>query len=117
AALAAETSYETANKAAVDALATKLGVTVVTDFDAELTSVSTAADAARVAVSNKTTTVLNAELTDATTAQTNARTALDAAGKTKADAYVAAINTNTSLKAAVASDVAAAKAGLAADTG
>jgi len=117
AAFAAETSYETTNKAAVDTLATKLGVAVGADFDAELTSVSSAADLARTNVSTKTTTVLNAELADATTAQTNARTALDVAGKTKADAYVAAINTNTSLKAAVASDIAAAKAGLAADTG
>lgn len=117
-AVAAELAYETSNKAAIDALATKLGVTVVADFDAELASINTAANTAVTnATGGKTITVLTAEATDATAAQTAARAALDTAGKTKADAYVAAVKANAALKAAAPADVAAAKAGLAADTG
>lgn len=118
AAVAAELTYETANKTAVDALATKLDVAVVAGFDAELIAVSAKADANLAAIAGgKTLTVLTAEESDAITAQTAARTALSVSEKAKADAYVAAVKANAALKVGVPSDVAAAKAGLAADTG
>ena len=118
AAIAAEAAFETSNKAAVDALATKLGVAIVADFDDNLDAVSTKANGnLTAAAGGKTLNVLTAEQKDAVDAQAAIRTDLDAAGKTKADAYVKAVAANAALKAATESDVAAAQAGLEKDTG
>lgn len=109
---AAQTSYETTNKAALDTLAEKLGVTVGTNFNTELTATVTAANAARTAVSADSTNVLSAQVTDATqtlatakatvTAQTNgaaAITAYDSAVATD-KAAAAALDANTTATAA-----------------
>lgn len=119
AAQASDAAYETANKAALDALATKLNVTVGTDFDAELTSVSAAADQARGAIGGGAATeVLAANVVVDKKAVDTSFAGLDTAGKTAATAYQSAVNANAALKAADTTQVAAVEAGLkAADVG
>lgn len=117
----ADAAYETANKAALDALATKLNVTIDPDFDTQLGNVQTAADAARALAANggsTATEVLAAQVSVDQKAVDTAFNALNAAGKTAATAYQNALTANEALKAASATDVAAVQAGLTtADTG
>ena len=99
AAQVADVAYETANKAALDALATKLNVTVGTDFDAELALVSSAANTARALPANggnNATEVLAAQVSVDQKALTTAFNALSATGKTAANAYQAAVVANES---------------------
>lgn len=120
AAQAADVTYETNNKSALDALATKLGVTVGTDFDVELSAVQSAADAARALAANggsTATEVLAAQVSADQKALNTAFNALNTAGKSAATAYQNAITANAALKAAAATDVAAVEAGLDAATG
>lgn len=113
AAQASDVAYETANKAALDALATKLNVTIGTDFDAELGLVSTAADQARSAIgSGAATEVLAANVVVDQKAVDSSFAALDTAGKTAATAYQSAVTANAALKAADATQVSAVEAGL-----
>ena len=121
AAKGAVTAYETANKAAVDALAATLKVTIATDakFSDELTTVSnTAKTASDTAHLTGTTTVLTANATDAATAATNAYAALTTAEKALADKYVAAVAAQATAKAGMATVVEhdAVIAGLGAET-
>ena len=120
AAQVADVAYETANKAALDALATKLNVTVGTDFDAELALVSSAANSARALAANggnTATEVLAAQVSADQKALTAAFNNLSDAGKTAASAYQAAVVANAALKAAAVTDVAAVEAGLDVATG
>jgi hypothetical protein len=103
AAEAADVAFDSANKAALDALATKLDVSVDATFDEELVAVSQAADAARAEVSELSTTVLLAQRADAVTALTAARAALSTDEKTLATEYEAAIAAEAKAEAGVAS--------------
>ncbi|MEB0120496.1 DUF4214 domain-containing protein [Pseudomonas sp. CCI1.2] len=126
AAATADTAYQAANKAAVDALVIKTpGAVASADFHTELASVKTNSDinstAAHTHVVGSTPTlfatgILGAQVTIDQTAVTTAYNALDANGKTLATSYQSAIVTNAGLTAAAATDVASVKAGLAADT-
>ena len=116
----AQAQFETANKAALDALAKTLKVEVTKDeqFSVELNEVSAEAQkASDIAHGGKTTTVLTAEASDAATAVTKAYAALTTKEKALADKYVAAVSTEATAKAAAATDVekAAVEAGLATD--
>ena len=121
AAVADRVAYETANKAAVDKIAADLKLTVAdgTAFKTELADVvkaSTDARALNVNGGTDTTTVLTTKASDAAAKTAADYAALNAAGKAKADAYVAAFKAEAALKAANPADVAGVKAGLAADT-
>lgn len=120
---AAQTSvvnFETSNKAAVDALAATLKLTVAagTDFDTELGNVVTAAGTARsTASTEKDTSVLVARAATAKTAADDAYAALSTTEKAQADKYVAAIAAEATAKtgAATATEQGSVIGGLAAD--
>lgn len=119
AAEAAVAKYATDNKAALDALATKLTLTPGADFSAELLAVSTKAGNDRIAASGEQDTgVLAARALTAKTAADNAYAALSTAEKAQADKYVAAIAAEATAKtgAATATEQGSAIGGLAADT-
>lgn len=120
AANAAQETFETANKAAVDKLAATLKAAVVDDFSAELTSVSNAATLARGQIKdgagNSSTSVLTALAGDAAKVTATAYGNLNSTDKAKADAYVSAVKVDNALQGAAAADVAAVKVGLKADT-
>ena len=120
AAQAAQATYETANKAAVDALAVKFDIKDAAydalSFTAQLAAVKGAADTARVdagttgGTPEASTSVLEIRVADAKKALETARAA--EANKTDAAAYEAAYAKNISVKGAAANDVLAATAGL-----
>lgn len=119
AAEAAVVAYGTTNKAALDALATKLNVATTGTFSVELGLAVTAANTARTTASAEADTgVLVARAATATTALNTAFNALTAAEKTAANAYSAAIAKEASTKAAIATvtEAAGVKAALNADT-
>lgn len=103
---AAVTAYETSNKAALDALATKLALTPGTDFGTELTAVSNKADADRGAASPESdTSVLAARAATAKTNVDTAYAALSSTEKAQADKYVATIAAEATAKTAAATAV------------
>lgn len=113
-------TFETTNKAAVDALATTLKLTVApgTEFGAELQAVSDAADLARENASDESDTgVLVARAATAATELTGARNDLNPAEKALAAKYDAAVAAEVGAKAGIATSVehGAATGGLAAD--
>ena len=126
AATAVET-FQTANKAALDALATKLKATVGPDFDAELSAAESKADDARdltVVVSTGTisadgtdTLVLKAQGEVFSKAEATQLSALTADQRALVSSYKSAISAEATAKAAKATDVqeASAVAGLGAD--
>lgn len=107
----AQAEHETANKAAVDTLAEKVGVALNADFDTELQAVYAKAQNDRGLI-NKSTSVLTAEAGDAAKATDGAYTALTAAEKVKADAFVSATKAAAALQGAKDADIAAVQAGL-----
>lgn len=119
---AAQDTYETANKAAVDALAAKLDIDVTApayanaDFTAQLAQVKLVADQARVDAGTTgitpeaSTSVLEIRVSDAKKALETARSATG--DKTAAAAYEAAYAKDAAVKAAAPDDVSAATAGL-----
>lgn len=107
----AQAEHETANKAAVDTLAEKVGVALNSDFDTELQAVYIKAQSDRGLI-NKSTSVLTAEAGDAAKATDGAYTALTAAEKVKADAFVSATKAAAALQGAKDADIAAVQAGL-----
>lgn len=123
-AVAAEATFETTNKAALDALAVKLNVTVAagTSFDTELGNVQTAANLARVeagknagGVAEASTSVLSIRVSDAQKVVDAERAKLDTAGKTLATTYEAAVAADVALTAATTVQKGAAQGGLAGD--
>ena len=116
---AAQATFETANKAAVEALATKLEVVLDTadSFEDQLADVKLAADQAREAAGTTgvtpeaSTSVLEVRVSDAKKALETARNASDN-DKTAAAAYEAAYNKDAATKAADLDDIAAATTGL-----
>lgn len=123
-AVAAEATFETTNKAALDALAVKLNVAVAagTTFDTELGNVQTAANNARIeagknagGVAEASTSVLSIRVSDAQKVVDAERAKLDTAGKTLATKYEAAVATDVSLKAATGVQKGAAQGGLTGD--
>lgn len=118
AAVAALASYE--KLVATDATLSKL-FTAVDLADGQVTkaeadSALTNAEAARTTVSIKSTGVLGAEATDAANAATAAFNALDVAGKTAANKWLAAVAAADAAKAADVTAVAGVKASLDADS-
>lgn len=136
AAQTAEAAVHTGNTAAVDALVTKLAAPTVfadgssaaataTDpavlgatptYAQKVAAITTDAKAFRDKVSTDSTGVLTTKSTEASTAVDNARALLTADAKTKAAAYESAVTANAALKVTDPTQVAAVKAGLAADT-
>lgn len=120
-AVAAEATFETTNKAALDALAVKLNVAVSDNFDTELGLARTAANNARIeagktgAVAEPSTSVLAIRVSDAQKVVDAERAKLDTAGKTLATKYEAAVATDVSLKAATGVQKGAAQGGLTGD--
>ena len=115
AANAANTAYETANKAALDALAATLKVDIDKDFNKELELVSKAANEVRANKENggtAATEALAGQVSADQKALTAAFTALNAAGQKAATAFQAAVTTDAGLKGALATDIAAVQAGL-----
>ena len=105
---AAVTAFEAANKAAADALITKLDVTPApTTFADKVTAITDAANDARDAVTTAVggdadTTVLVARAATANTNVNTAFNALTAAEKTAANAFAAAVTKEATAKAAIA---------------
>lgn len=129
AAQTAEAAFETSNKAAVDALVTKVKATASTDFSTALTNAETAADGIRdaltVTVSGNTykadgtdTRLLNTQGQIFNEAEATALGKLTSAQKTLASSYQSAVAAEATAKAAQATDAQEAGAvnGLAADT-
>ena len=124
----AVTTFQTDNKAAVDALVTTLKAAASTDFDTALGNAETAAGTARVlsvTTSDKTvaaaatdTTVLAAQGKVYDEAETSALAGLSSTQKTLAATYKSAVATEATAKAAQATDAqeAGVVAGLATDT-
>lgn len=118
AAQAAQDSFETSNKAAVDALAEKLEVVLDSNdsFEDQLADVQAAANSARETagstggVKEPSTSVLEVRVSDAKKALETARAA--ETNKTAAAAYEAAYAKDLSVKAADENDMRAATAGL-----
>lgn len=121
-AVAAEATFETTNKAALDELAVKLNVPVGTSFDTELGLAQTAANKARIEAGKNAageaeanTTVLSIRVSDAQKAVEAQRALLNDAGKTAAAKYEAAFAANVAVKGATEAQKAAAPVGLTAD--
>ena len=137
AAQTAEAAVHTGNTAAVDALVTKLAAPILfangdsatataTDpavlganptYGDKVEAITADAKAFRDKVSGESTGVLTTKANEASTAVETARTALSADAKIKAATYENAITANAALKLTDATQVAAVKAGLAADAG
>jgi len=104
----AVTAHETANQAAVDALAAKLDVTYTPaedTFAEQLTAVVDAATGARNTIAGGTaTSVLEAQAVAAANVTTTAYKALTPTVQAQADKYVAAIAAEATAKAGVATD-------------